>query len=54
MKKIILYTFFLSIVLTKPTFGFNQNNSWNKINNVNYDSLYSESILLIGKDEVEI
>tara|TARA_B100001540_G_C15651937_1_gene571485 strand:+ start:211 stop:765 length:555 start_codon:yes stop_codon:yes gene_type:complete len=52
MKKIILYTFFLSIVLTKSSFGFNQNNSWNKNNNFNYDSLYSESIALIEKDEV--
>ena len=52
MKKILLYTFFLSVVLTKSSFGFNQNNSWNKNNNFNYDSLYSESIALIEKDEV--
>ena len=52
MKKILLYTFFLSIVLTKTSFGFNQNNSWNKNNNFNYDSLYSESIALIDKDEI--
>jgi len=52
MKKIFLYTFFLSIVLTKSSFGFNQNKSWNKNNNFNYDSLYSESIVLIEKNEV--
>ena len=52
MKKIFLYTFFLSIVLAKSTFGFNQNNSWNKSNNFNYDSAYFESITLIEKDEV--
>ena len=52
MKKIFLYTFFLSIVLAKSPFGFNQNNLWNKSNNFNYDSLYSESIVLIEKNEV--
>ena len=52
MKKIFLYTFFLSIVLAKSPFGFNQNNSWNKNNVFNYDSLYFESILLIEKNEV--
>ena len=52
MKKIFLYTFFLSIVLAKSAFGFNQKNSWNKNSNFNYDSLYSESISLIEKDEV--
>ena len=52
MKKIFLYTFFLSIVLTKSPFGFNQNKSWDKNNNFNYDSLYFESIVLIEKNEV--
>ena len=52
MKKIFLYTFFLSIIFGKSSFGFSPNNSWNKNNVFDYDSLYSESILLIEKDEV--
>ena len=52
MKKIFLYTFFLSIVLSESPFGFDENNSWNKKNIFNYDSLYFESILLIEKNEV--
>ena len=53
MKKIFLYTFFLSIVLSKGPFALNQNNYWNKNKNItNYDSLYSESVSLIEKNEV--
>ena len=52
MKKIFLYTFFLSIVLSKSPFGLHQNNSWNKNNNYDYESLYYESLDLIEKDEV--
>ena len=52
MKKIFLYIFFLSLILAKSPFSFNQNNSWNKNNDFNYDSLYFESVILIEKDEV--
>ena len=53
MKKIFLYTFFLSIVLSKGPFALNQNNYWNQNKNItNYDSLYSESVSLIEKNEV--
>ena len=52
MKKIFLYTFFLSIIFGKSSFGFSPNNSWNKNNAFDYDSLYYESIFLIENNEV--
>ena len=52
MKKIFLYTFFLSIIFGKSSFGFSPNNSWNKNNTFDYDSLYYESIFLIENNEV--
>ena len=52
MKKIFLYTFFLSIVFTKSNFDFNQNYTWSKKNAIDYDSLYSLSTALIDEDKV--
>ena len=51
MRKILLYTFFLCIVLSEFIFAFNRTNSWNS-NDFNYDSLYSVSLNLINEDKI--
>ena len=52
MKKTFCSTFFLLIVLSSFSFSFNQNNYWNKVKKINYDSLYFKSLNLIEKDEI--
>ena len=52
MKKTFCSTFFLLIVLSGFSFGFNQNNYWNKVKKINYDSLYFKSLDLIEKDKI--
>ncbi len=52
MKKTFCSTFFLLIVLSGFSFSFNQNNYWNKVKKINYDSLYFKSLDLIEKDKI--